>query len=1369
MLSSISSEVGTLFIERAKRYVRFELEIISSLEPQDVEDYGFVLLVELAIASAIPSSLSKTTKKILSRLPSWTKAFEDSLDSATPDNQQPTTVAGKFINALVNDFPEKFDRQVNLFELDRYITTADENQLAWINVVSDVPASFISITGDNIPLSRVESISELYESLETDYTYYYNPIDREIFTLKLHKIVLIDGNAKDPIPILRWNWFDEFGARVGLERLYLESNSNFKKRILDVYINKPGTTKEQIKKTLRRELDIWAAYGSTPDSNYIGATPELMEISDIESSTPYFELSGKPTEEFRKFVRDLNEKYPVNWGYVKWDNGFWDYAGQDQSGVGRVPAVYDDSTPLGKYYQPGVGDFNDAKIIISEPYSNDIDFEARFKASGSYLSGYADLYSPVKVDYEYYGSYYIDYYDNDSSTVNFKYTVESSLDDKFYYTEFYYYPKNAYSPDSPASPEYESITIFDQDGFSYSQYEFKEVGTDNLYLDDSSIPSTSRLNIFDTKNAKLETLSPSVNGNYNIKFFGSEDILSTTGSSVSIDKTEYYLNSYNIQTSSNIYNKKRQIRNTDRIKNSAIANASNNQEEPLAFEINKDFIHKTVVFESGATPLYIHIDNVKPEGYSPYPESIYFSEEYLGYGGLSIDPNSFDEYLIPSSPNLNIRYINPNFATPQFHDHFIIEDGGGFPSSAPSTVNYYFVETKYPYNSTPDSIQIFTNEENKVLYPYQSIIWESFEELSTPIVYGKINKNGLVNSNNENKDETFSNHSDLVGRYILGYDTFGISPENHYIEKIEIVNDTEGVELKTSSEFISIYNEDSFYDNTIDQYIDNTLSEISVTARYTGRYNSFLSSGWYSEGEEDNYIYSNPVTESYATPGFEIILSQPARQGAPIIVNLNSATPYQLREVAFYDEATPTMPSLRNIEVLYGNKGNSLYLGYEDISNAEVVDLVTGYVVASNVSSETNKIEVFSDSTPSIYNREYQVSYNVSKSFAVDNDSYNESTEKYTTKILFESTPSDYHSYEVTYESSINQMSTPISLEVDPMKLWDQEGFVYLSHRDYNFADAIVNLNPSYILDDGKDYMVITINSIDENGNSKPYQTFQLSSDVLAFTEEYITTDINGFAYARAIYIGEIPATLSSSSLEISGVSSTTSYGHPNSSSENFNIVINFDITRNLINQFETKATASNQVLYADGISQTYIYGIAKESSTPSSGSVVYWRRGRSLYEVFEATPYSDYSVADENGVFKIGPFTASGNEDPGVWLVAVETEHSNVFSSTPVTKSGDIVYWSEKYDNLKYSYGDTVFYNPIVLYEDRIGIMSTPNFTVNYYNGENASPYGATPNWLPPKWYPLDRYTQYQIGLLGSTPYQVDSYENLMNDYEEE
>ena len=1367
MLSSISAEVGTLFIEKAKRFVRFEVDIDSSLEPQDVEGYGFVLLVELAIANAIPSSLGKTTKKILSRLPSWTKAFEDSLDSATPDNQQPTTVAGSFINALVNDFPENFDKQVNLFELDRFITTSDENQLSWIYVISDIPASFISITGDNIPLARVESITELYNSLETDYTYYYNAIDREIFTLKLHKTIIVDTVVKQPIPILKWNWFDEFGARVGLERLYLENNSNFKKRILDVYINKPGTTKSQVQKTLRRELDIWGAYGATPDSNYLGATPEIIEISDIESSTPYFEFSGKPTEEFRKFVRDLNEKYPVNWGYVKWDKGFWDYAGQDQNAIGRIPAVYDDSTPLGKYYQPGVGDFLDANIIVSEPDINNVDFEAKFKASGSYISGYEDYYSPVKVNYEYYGSYFIDYYENDSSTVNFKYTVEDVLDGKDYYIQSYQYPLNSYSPEHPASPEYGLVSIFDQDGYSYPEYQFKEVGTDIPYFNNSSTPATGKINIFNTTNAKLETISPSINNSYNIKFVGKNNKISTTGSSITLDDSEYYTNAYNIQVSSNLYTKKTKIDYTDRVSSTSIVNANSSKDESLVFDINKDFIHKTVVFESGATPIYIHIDNVQPIGYSSYPESIYFSEEYSGYGGVSLDPTSQLEYLIPSSPNLNIRYINSNFATPHLHEHFI----GSVPPSAPATANYYFVSAKYPYDSTPDSIQIFTNEDERVLYPYQSVIWDSFEELSTPIVYGIVNKRGLVNSSLENNDETFSNNSDLVGRYILGYDTFGINPENYYIEKIEVVNDIEGVELESNKEFVNILGvgTDPFYSNSIDESLDYSLTEVQVTARYTGKYNSFINSGWYNQSSEERYIYSNPITESYSTPGFEIILTQPLRQGAPVIIDLNASTPYELREVAFYNEATPTSLSITNVEVVYGNKGNSLYLGYEDVYAVEVIDLVTGYTIAKDIDSSTNEIEVFSTSTPSVYGREYQVSYNVARSFMVDNDFYDSSRDMYNTKIYFDSTPNGDYSYEVTYESSINNMSTPISLDINPMKLWDQEGFVYLSHKDYDFATANIKLNPGYILDDGKDYMVITINSLDVNGNSKPYQTFQLSSDVLAFSEEYATTDINGFCYVRAIYIGTKPSSSITGSMQVNGVSSLSGYAHSNSSNESFDQTFDFEIITNSQTGLETKAITSSEVIDADGISQVYISGYVKDSSTPSSNSVVYWRKGRSLYDVFEATPYSDYVVTNDAGRFSIGPFVAEDNNNPGIWMVSVETEHSSTVNYSANMLSGDIVYWSEKYDNLKYSYGDTVFYNPNVLYKGRADIMSTPNFTVNYHDGQTSTVYAATPNWLPPKWYPIDRFTQYQLGLFGSTPYHIEGYSNLMKDYEEE
>ena len=92
-----------------------------------------------------------------------------------------------------------------------------------------------------------------------------------------------------------------------------------------------------------------------------------------------------------------------------------------------------------------------------------------------------------------------------------------------------------------------------------------------------------------------------------------------------------------------------------------------------------------------------------------------------------------------------------------------------------------------------------------------------------------------------------------------------------------------------------------------------------------------------------------------------------------------------------------------------------------------------------------------------------------------------------------------------------------------------------------------------------------------------------------------------------------------------------------------------------------------------------------------------------------------------------------------------------------------------EKYDNLSYNFKDAILYNPNVLYEEVEDMYSTPSFTTNYHDGSYASTYVATPNWMPPKWYPMSRKTQHDIGLLGSTPYYVADYYELMNEYEED
>lgn len=232
--------------------------------------------------------------------------YEDSEEPATPSLYVPKSTAAKFVNAIIGEDLDNFDREIDLVRINSFIERADVNQLAWIYSSTNVPNTFNKVLSDyKIELARADNIVDFYKSNPSDYIFYHNPLNREILTLRKYNNLSIKSENTGIItdlsqqPILKFNWFDEMGARVGLFRMYLESNISYKERILDVFKNPNGADIESFKKVLRRELNLWKAFGATPSSSYSGATPEILEISDIEYSTPYFEADGNPTDLFK--------------------------------------------------------------------------------------------------------------------------------------------------------------------------------------------------------------------------------------------------------------------------------------------------------------------------------------------------------------------------------------------------------------------------------------------------------------------------------------------------------------------------------------------------------------------------------------------------------------------------------------------------------------------------------------------------------------------------------------------------------------------------------------------------------------------------------------------------------------------------------------------------------------------------------------------------------------------------------------------------------------------------------------------------------------------------------------------------------------
>lgn len=1461
--SALLIDSNSIFLNNSKEFIKIELEIFTEA-PEILDQLGLLLYVEVAIHDPISPVISDSARNVLSRFPTWTAMYEDSIERATPELATPVSNAGKFINSLVSEYLDDFNSLIDKHSLDAFISTADEDMIDWVYASYNIPATASVVLGDGIQLAKAPSLDAFYASKKTDYIYYHNLIDSQIITLQKFNQLLINGNTYEQDPAMLFNMFDEFGVRVNLPRLYLEPNAMYKKRILDVYVNPPAVNNEAFKKTLRRELDIWRAYGATPDSNYIGATPEIMEMSDIENSTPYFAFNGNPTDKFVEFVKYINQTYPSNMGYVSWEEGIWDYAGLNGEGVGRIPAVYDVATPDSIHFQPGVGDFQDAKLVLPRDIidSATTSFSGYFKANGFKVTGTQDVFGPVTVKYSYKAGYNQTVPDPDVNNPNsatpfnggvaLVYEVvippnQDSATPQTFYTNLSYddredfFVYNYYSQTSAASPEYNYINIVNSDGLTNTNLVFREKTYDYVYVDSSSTPAIPSIDISKATsitvrnrvrwNPDTDSYVTVPTGNYRVAFNDDSRgyfVNPSVGQSISLATPNINYYNANLKIGSTAYGTKQISGFTNEINDTIIVNDKNDISETQDVLLPSSDIKKYLAFPLNATPTSLYITNTKVS-----PSPIYGSPqatvvEEVEHGGIGYNPIDNTEYYVPSSPNILISHYASidNLSSPILVEYF-----------ESSTVNY---------SSAPQAF-IVSAATPSLYYPFDENVWSSIEDnelKSTPMILGFIDHLGNVYKNNELiEDSGRSINSKIKDTYLSSFsltrESFGIAPENtqdYLITEIVPVSETGEVSLVSNKtevlpsenipNLITIQKTyaseliEEIYDEDSDQYF---YSDIEIHAqkisdiKYVEGFDleskePHLHTGWLYLSDEDYYIYAKPVTENFYGQFFEIDLQEVPRQGAPVIVNvMNSDATVAYQNLIFPDEATPGQPTIFNKETITGSNDLALYLANSNIDEILVFDTYTGlyliedpilvgYYVWSTVDEDGNYVfDTFLDGEYYVFNieysidgnrlqilsaetgesiiipgRNYEVTYFIRESFYVDKDFYYESTDDYGARMFLSSTPDNPALYEITYESAIDEFSTPSGISLSSLDNPLNEGFIFVSDSEYDFRTALVKVSPTQISDNLDDLIYLSIVSLDTNKNPKPHQTFRVYSDLLIADSEYITTNKYGFANVILRYNGPIPTTSTEATvfIESSDIASSTPYFEQ--------VKVSVSKTSESIGK-SLKSIAEKTVIKANFISDNRIKGYIRSDDGDVANKVVYWRKARSVFGAMENVPYlissatpdtdntSGIVYTDSSGNFEIGSFQAQGRDRSGYWYVVVESEISSTPSATPITIVGDINYWYESYDNIDYLKEIlTLPENYSALVDRNSAIIQQPAFRYNYHDMSYDEYAPATLNWNPPKWMPIKYYEQYQMGLFGSTPNIVSTYVNTVNDYEE-
>lgn len=1333
------------------RYGKVVLRLTSD---QNLDDVDVEVIIRVRIGEPLQGGIAyKSVRDSLMVFPEWMDIRElENENPADPSMATPLSVGGAVLNAVAGEWLDEIRGDIAYAYAQMFINTVDVTQPDWVYSVTNVSPTIYNITGDGTELARCVNLRDFYDLTDEEDGFWYNEADKILFVNKSYDDFRINYVTRTLAPHQIWNWFDEYGLRVDLKRLRLESNESYKARILDVFINRPGVGVDAFKLALRRELSLWQYYTNslaTPDSYYQGATPEVLEMPDIEIDSEFVDIQGVPTKKFVDLVEELAKGYPSTWGFFKWNEATWDAGGDQGGGYDVLPQRWD-ATPLSDAnVQSGVGDGNDLFVHRPDEVTGAREFTGKLKMRGRHKATRTEA-RKIEFNVNVWGEGPYNKYDNPTVTVPL--TVEVVLESGTYYHVFTLSSKSDVNDivTQPTASSYGQYSFLTDAGLAIPGLE---------WIDESNVIHTVGVDDFDFDRSTISSLILLL-GTWNGSTFvdapvDDEFTAWLPGTSATLEAGDVSIAATVIAASVTMVSKV----------TSFSSETWASEKQRFKIQIN------------GSLPDQGLLSYVLPV------PTIVWRGDLTGAKTYKVEMATYEDSSIGRRGGFTVGADG--------HRLFIPDDYITINGSTAWDINdvQEFVEATEEFEF--ESITAATPSYPVSDCPY----WAPFEAEQNVGFEGVVDENGPWR--NGVAPQEGNTNFNLLAIEVDRSDFSIPQSENYVVTWMGVNSDNDRVIVWLDSNTVK----PSFDDGTQVEYPTSSIEEQYDSGTYSygpmivrARLNVAISpewepqvhSGWFYDRDEENYMYSIPADEQATLTSSHKTLGGVARMGAPIIVKTDQSTPVDYRQVAFWDDATPGYTMYAK-QIVPGTGDFCLFVGYEDVYDASVIDLNTGLTIAASTFTSTSRLAT-SLETDKLH--DYEVTYKVNRSFFADNDFVGDDNTQRTNLVFDQplATP-----VTVTYETSKFDPATPVDLPLNTFYTIMDEGYIFISYNEYDLSKVEVRVSPSSIVANGEDYLMVTLRSLDAYGNPKPNAQFTLSTDFGTLSDTSVTTNDDGFA--------AIKLTSEQSNTDLEGTITI---------SGDVDAEVSFEVSPVNLRAYRITAVPNVQQIPADGVSTVYVFGKVETTEyEPVPYAYVYWRKGRYMHDIWTrlystaaATPGSSALagrvVADEDGIFTIGPFLSATPDDPGYWMMAVESESASPHdqatpnfppSATPTTwdlvaatpdwdMAGDVVFWVE-YPHYQHGVENLNGLPRSVAQmrqrPDEIPDYAPPGRSMWPTFYDEATPLAdATPmgvgdiNYLPADWYAIDRYKQYQLGLLGSnrTPQTASDLADSHPDY---